>query len=148
MSTKSQSIILPFLVIAGILLAGAAVWKFTGGEGDETTESTPVVVEQPETTKPVVSKPDPMPEPQPVTEITPEVIQPAAVPLTPEERKARKEMARNHMRFAMRYTTPDTAIDALRQATESGDEQIAADLIAYIESAFPTAAIPSELLDF
>ena len=152
MSTKSQSIILPFLVIAGILLAGAVIWKFTGGD-DTTPETKSVVAERPATTtevKPRVSKPDPQPQaqPQPVADEPVELIQPAAEPLTLEERQALKEVARNHMRFAMRYTTPETAIEALRKATEEGNDQIAVDLISYIESAFPTASIPSELLDF
>jgi len=149
MSTKSQSLILPFLILAGVLLAGAAVWKYTGSDEAESTpkvtgaEAKPVVTQVPSSIK----KPQPQPVAEPVAEETPELFEPTPEPMSFEERQERKEVARNHMKFAMRYTTADRAISALRGAVEAGEVQKAVDLISFIEKTFPDATIPSDLLD-
>ena len=115
MSTKSQSLILPFLIIAGVLLAGAAVWKFTGSDEAEDTpkvtavEAKPVATQVPSSIK----KPQPQPVAEPVADETPELFEPTPEPMSFEERQERKEVARNHMKFAMRYTTADRAIRSL-----------------------------------
>ena len=150
MSTKSQSLILPFLIIAGVLLAGAAVWKFTGSdEAEDSTpkvtavESKPVVTQVPKS----IQKPQPQPVTEPVAEEAPELFEPTPEPMSFEERQQRKEVARNHMKFAMRYTTADRAIEALRGAIDAGEVEKAVDLISFIEKTFPDATIPSDLLD-
>lgn len=149
MSTKSQSLILPFLIIAGVLLAGAAVWKYTGSDEVNNQPKVTAVEPQPVSTQVPASiqKPEPLAAAEPEADDTPVLFEPTPEPMSFEERQERKEVARNHMKFAMRYTTADRAINALRGAIDAGEVQKAVDLISFIEKTFPEATIPSDLLD-
>ncbi|MFC3193509.1 hypothetical protein ACFODZ_04530 [Marinicella sediminis] len=150
MSTKSQSFILPFLIISGLLLAGAAAWKFIGDE-EPAADKKPAVTQPAVVSKGVpesLKKPQPMPAKNEVVEETPTLFEPAPEPITVEERKARKEISRNNMRYAMRYNTLERAMDALKTAVATGDTDKADSLIGFIEKTYPDATIPSELLDF
>lgn len=144
-----NSKVLPFLIIAGLVLAGAAVWNLTTDDAEKPVSSTEQNIETPVVDHVTVQQPNTETQPSvediviedfDKTELSPPIM-------TEEAIKKRKEKASSLMSFAMRYKTADKTIDALRLAKKNGDEKLAADLLDYIRLSFPNTSIPSELLD-
>ncbi|MEZ5472195.1 MAG: hypothetical protein R3E90_10470 [Marinicella sp.] len=132
---------LPFLIIAGLVLAGAAIWKVTSENDAENITA----IEQP--TKNFTTDVKQVAKPVVEEDITIEEYDKPVVDtlsMTPEERK---EKASNLMSFAMQYSTAEKAIAGLKRFRESGNEKMANDILDYIRITFPNQTIPKELLD-
>lgn len=142
MTTQSKSVLIPFLVIAGIVFAVALAWKFLGNHDTESpVKPAEIKISEPVETKKVVT-----------TTTVPETIeynetQPAFLEPTTEDREKLKKQAQSNMKFAMRYPTLETAISALEAFRDNGNDQAASDMINYIRTSFPNDTIPSNLLD-
>lgn len=144
MSNSSKSLALPFIIFAGVIFAGAAAWKFLGNSDDASApvKSAPVETVSTPEPKPVKQvKADPVETPRPV-EPTPVKV------LSEEEIIHNKKRAKNFMQFAMRYKTPENALDGLRLAVEENKTERAEFIIDFINQHFPNTEIPSELLEF
>ena len=144
MTTQSKSVLIPFLIIAGIIFSAALAWKFLGSNETKTTLSsdevkplTSVKTTTTSSTKPakktpkVVVNSDPMPY----------------IELTEEDKVELKKQAKSNMKFAMRYPTLEKAIDALETFRKNGSNDMAESLIKYINVNFPNDSIPLDLLD-
>ena len=65
-----------------------------------------------------------------------------------EEAQAEAEkLGQKHMKFAMRYNTPDKALKALQSFRDMNQTDQASALISYMQLSFPETQIPPELLD-
>ncbi len=143
MSTQSKSVLVPFLIIAGVLFAAALGWKFFGANEAETvTEPAAVVTEvQPA----VETKPA---EVMATTQAKEDTVPPEPFLMpTEEDKKALKEVARSNMQLAMRYQTADQALKALEKFGKDGNTDMVKRIVAFMDKAFPNTAIPSEYLD-
>ncbi len=138
MTTQSKSVLMPFLIIAGIVFAVALAWKYLGTKDAETAVE-PAEVEM---TAPVKTE-------QATTATTVEynVPQPAFLEPIVEDREALRAQARSNMKFAMRYPSVEKSIAALKKFRSNGNDQAATDLISYINTSFPNDTIPTDLLD-
>lgn len=134
----------PFLIIAGLILATAVAWKlFTNNE----------TVVQPQN-KSTASQAEPEAKPvkqvQQNTAITvknyAEPVE-AVTPLSEEEREEKKVESINFMKFSMKYPNANKALAALKTFQDNGNEEMAIHLINYINKSFPNTEIPPELLD-
>lgn len=142
MTTQSKSVLMPFLIIAGIVFAVALAWKFLGSEETETVAkpaqvevaaTAPVKTETKAVKKaPVIVDYD---EPTPYLEST------------EQDREAVRNQARSSMQFAMRYSNYEEALAGLKLYRANGNNQGSSDLIQYIKTTFPNDTIPSNLLD-
>jgi len=145
MTTQSKSVLIPFLIIAGMIFAAALAWKLLGNHETKTT------VNKTETTqvKPVEVKTTTASSrtPQKTPVIVKSSVQKPFMDLSEEEKKDLKKQAQSNMKFAMRYQTLEQAMSALQSLRNSGDDDIAERLIAYIETTYPNDMIPVELLD-
>ncbi len=144
MATQSKSVLIPFLVIAGIIFAVALGWKLLHNDEQPIKSVTREMAQENTKTEPKAMK-----KPQTVSEI--EVIdydepEPLA-PVIEETPEKLREIAVDKMKFAMRYPTIEKSIAALKSFRESGLDDKAEHLIRYINSQFPNESIPAELLD-
>ncbi len=142
MATQSKSLLLPFIIIAGLVFVAALGWKFLQPETHNSIKAT--IIEEP------VEEVS-----QPKTSSTIEVVsydnQPAAeeaMPILGEERLKAREKAADIMTLSMQIRSPEDALDTLKQYIELGDTKMAETLIDYINQAYPDTVIPAELLDF
>jgi len=145
MTTQSKSVLMPFLIIAGIVFAVALAWKYLVNHDAEQTVKTvvtetvePIKKEQ-ATTTPTVKKVAP-------TIVDYDEPEPYLAP-TAEDTEVLREQAVNNMKFSMRYPTLESAITALKQLRDNGNDDIAEGLIRYIEVTYPNDIIPVDLLD-
>lgn len=141
-----NSKVLPFIVLAGIVLLTAVVWNtFKSDEPVSKTDyKTENVVQQlttkkaPENTvkaeKIVINDYDNL--------ATTNVAE-----MTLEERKEVREKAANYMTLSMQYPTSQQAISALKSFKNAGNDDMAKSLLSYIRKTFPEASIPKELID-
>ncbi len=145
MATQSKSVLIPFLIIAGIVFAAALAWKIFGNH-DETviTESTNIESSAPEKPK-FVKKATTAPKVVPKV-VSNDTSMPYIEP-TVEDKEMMRKQARNNMKFAMRYQTIEKSIDALRLFRKNGNDAMAENLIQIIDTNFPNDTIPVELLD-
>lgn len=137
MTTQSKSVLIPFLIIAGLIFSVAVAWKFLGNHDEETvvkpTEvemTTPVKVDK-KTTTTVVDYDQPEP----------------FIDYTEEDKEMRREDAKSRMKFSMRYSTFDKAITALDTFRANGNDLSAEELIEFIHRSYPNETIPADLLD-
>ncbi len=150
----SSSKSLPFMIIAGVILAAAVVWnifnedtieKPTGGNEVVTekvvNKATPRNSQSTQSSKPVaVQKSEPVPV---IADAYAEIEN-----LPVEEAKIEAEkLAQSNMKLAMRYNTPDKALKALQNFRDMNQSDQASGLIKYMQVAFPQTQIPAELLD-
>ena len=145
MSTQSKSVLVPFLIIAGLLFVVALAWKLLGNSETETiTEPSEVEITTPVKTEKTTKTPT-------VQNKQPTVIdydQPESfLDPTEADREVLRNEARSNMKFSMRYKTIDKALTGLKGFRESGNDKMAEDLIVYIYTTFPNDTIPAELLD-
>lgn len=147
---------LPFLIIAGIILAAAVVWNVFFNEstvGKTTTKANTEVVSN----KAVVEAKSNTAKAPKTNQTTTNQSKPVAVipdPYAHLEGLPREELAAeakkigaSHMKFAMRYKTADQALKALQTFRDLEQYQKADELVGFMQQAFPETQIPSELLD-
>ena len=142
MTTQSKSVLMPFLIIAGVVFAVALAWKYLGNHDDKPTtaqvETASVEPVKTNTEKPILA--------EPVAEVIEEPQKTQTRPYI-KDREVRKKIGENNMKYAIRYPTFDKAITALKGYRENGLDQSATDLITYINTAFPNDSVPADLLD-
>ncbi|VAW44097.1 hypothetical protein MNBD_GAMMA02-1298 [hydrothermal vent metagenome] len=141
MTTQSKSVLMPFLIIAGIVFAVALAWKYLGNHDTKTvvTETVEPMKTEQVTTTPVA------------TTLVPTVVDydepaPYLAP-TVEDREKLREQAVSKMKFSMRYPSLESAMTGLKQLRANGNDEIAENLIRYIEDIYPNDTIPVDLLD-
>ncbi len=146
---------LPFLIIAGIILAVAVIWNvfFNEGAAVQTTATKTEI----EADKGMVEVTNNKAKIEEVTQsVDTQNERVAVIPdpyahlqgLPREELTAEaKKIGQSHMKFAMRYKTGDQALKALQSFRELEQYDMAADLVGFMQQAFPETQIPSELLD-
>lgn len=143
MTTQSKSVLMPFLIIAGIVFAVALAWKFLGNHETEIAKK-PVEVQASTPTKDEI-------KPANVETVAPKTIvydEPAyIVEPTLEDKEVLRDQAKSNMKFSMRYPTIGKAISGLESFRQIGDDQAATQLISYIRTNFPNETIPASLLD-
>lgn len=146
MTTQSKSILVPFLIVAGLIFAVALGWKLIGNDDTNTTpvRETVADVEEPKKVKP--EKKSTVPEIAVVDYDKPKLIV-DPMQMTEEERAERKKQASDSMSYALRLKTVDKAINELKSLREIGDNESAQRLINFINHQFPNESIPKELLD-
>jgi len=141
---------LPFLIIAGIVLAGAVIWKLTNNPS-ETKETVSYAA-----TENVVSNSKETEDQLDENKITAQDIIVDEIDqlkssniqeLSIEEREELRDNAKNYMQFSMKYTTAEKAISALSQFKKSGNEEMVNSLLSFIKQSYPEAKIPKDLLD-
>ncbi len=145
MATQSKSVLIPFLIIAGIVFAVALAWKFLGDHDAEDTDNIteikqPTSVKKKQTatsTKPYQTAPKTVQYVEPKPYLEP----------TEEDKEAVRKQAQSNMKFAMRYPTAQKAMEALKNYRDNGNDATAASLIRFIETTYPNDMIPSDLLD-
>jgi hypothetical protein len=146
MTTQSKSVLVPFLIVSGLLLAAALGWKFMANDGDQKAVSTTtakteikaVVAEQPKQTA--------VAQPADTDMGKQEVSQPESYE-TPQEREAAMKQARLNMSYAMRYPTPEKALEALEKFNNDGNQEMVSTIVAFMGQAYPNTAIPAKFLD-
>jgi|GEM_PF-1152788 len=146
---------LPFLIIAGIILAVAVVWNVFINEETvvNTTTKTEVVTDKGQAeVKSNTAKVQTVTATDNSQSIEPVAVIPdpyAHLEGLPREELAAeaKRIGKSHMKFAMRYKTADQALKALQAFRDAEQHEMANDLVGYIQQAFPRTQIPSELLD-
>jgi len=146
---------LPFLIIAGIILAAAVIWNVFFNDDSAVVES--VTNTQIQTDKGTAEVNTNTPRVNQASQPAAQKSEPVAVIPDPyahleglpqEELAAEaKRIGQSHMKFAMRYKTADQALKALYTFRETEQYEMAADLVGYMQQAFPETQIPSELLD-
>ncbi len=144
MTTQSKSVLIPFLIIAGIVFAVALAWKFLA------TEETEISVKPAEVQTSVTTKPEKAPTQSQAEVVVPKTIvydEPAFLEPTAEDREVLRDQAKSNMKFSMRYPTLEKSLTALQAFRSTGNDQAAAELISYIRTSFPNDTIPSNLLD-
>ena len=135
---------LPFLIIAGLVLAGAVVWNFMSTDN----EIPKVSNDASKIEKVVETKPEPKKEIIAEDIVIEDYDEPLVdIPQTEEEVKAQREKASNHMSYALRYQTAEQAVNGLKTLKNNGNEKAFNDLLEFIQSVYPNASIPAELLD-
>ncbi len=144
MTTQSKSVLVPFLIIAGLLFVVALGWKFFGGDqGKTVTESAQVPVE----VQPVDEvKPAQVNNTAPANTMEQVQPEPYLVP-TKEEREEARQVAKSHMKLAMRYQNAEQALAALQEFGDAGNKEMVREMISFIDKAYPNTDIPSEFLD-
>lgn len=146
MTTQSKSVLVPFLIVSGLLLAVALGWKFMANDNTgKTTQSSATEV----ASKPVVQSQTTQPAvvtPEPADEGNNEDSQPVAYE-TPQEREAAMQQARLNMNFAMRYPNANKALEALEKFHNDGNQEMVNNIVAFMGKAYPNTAIPAKFLD-
>ncbi|WP_223788912.1 hypothetical protein [Marinicella meishanensis] len=146
MTTQSKSVLVPFLIVAGLLFVAALGWKFMAGDGDETTAKSATVsadlqpVDEVKPTEQLVAEPT-------VTVVQPEVDREALQAMTQQEKEAAMAEARMHMSMAMRYQTADKALEALERFHNDGNLEMVRNIVGFMGKAYPNTAIPAKFLD-
>ena len=145
MATQSKSVLIPFLIIAGIVFAAALAWKILGNHEEKTTLETTNIENS------ASVKPKPVKKTTTASKVAPTVVSNDTslpyIDTNNETDEERKERARTNMKFAMRYQSVDKAIEALTQMRNNGNDTMAENLIRFIAVNFPNDTIPAELLD-
>lgn len=146
MTTQSKSILVPFLIIAGLIFAVALAWKFIGSDETETEATKKPTVE---TTEPKLIEPETKAAEPEITVVDYDEPEPIFndIPLTEEEKAIKFEKAQAYMSYGLKFSTIDRALKGLKKYRDEGDNKAAENLISYINQQFPNESIPKELLD-
>jgi len=147
MASKPNSLLIPFIAVAGLALITAIAWKFINKEEpvkENVTIKTPVK----EQTQNVEKKEVLVDQGNKQYKIVSYSKKHESTEKTPEEVENIHKKSKYFMKFNMRYSTPKLALDGLKDLRNQGEDDKASSLIDFINDRFPNTEIPAELLDF